>query len=65
MAHLKDCFSLFHILADITERTGCDYIAQLGGRKGGAACGKGKKRPLTAAAHCSAPHTLLVLVGDY
>ena len=45
------------ILADRTERTGCDYIAQLGGWKGGAACGKGKKRPLTAAAHRCAPQS--------
>ena len=57
VVHSKDCFSFFHILADRTERTGCDYIAQLGGWKGGAACGKGKKRPLTAAAHRSAPQS--------
>ena len=48
---------LFSYLSDRTEPTGCDYIAQLGGWKGGAACGKGKKRPLTAAAHRSAPQS--------
>ena len=59
LAHLlRPIFGLvFHILADRTERTGCDYIAQLGGWKGGAACGKGKKRPLTAAAHRCAPQS--------